>query len=285
MNGNCGRGTSIHRRQAAFTLIELLVVVAVIATLIAILLPSLSQAKEEAKQSVCVSKHRQLMLAWMMYADERGGFLVNGGTGVEGQPFGPPLPGENGWVGWSGTTHFPPIQTIEEQIHDIKVGELFKYVGGATEIYKCPTTIPETMRTYAIVDAMNGWPWLGQGVFNPRIIKMLSRIERPAERMVFFDDGQQTYASWTSFVHLEAWMEPPSSRHGKGATYSFADGHAEYFKWTHDNTRKVGAMTLQEYLDTYGNWSAPSGYCNEDLFRIQKACWGRLEYTPGCWEE
>ena len=51
----------------AFTLIELLVVIAIIAILAALLLPALKKAKEQAKQSVCLSNLRQLNLAFNGY--------------------------------------------------------------------------------------------------------------------------------------------------------------------------------------------------------------------------
>ncbi|QNN22321.1 DUF1559 domain-containing protein [Planctomycetales bacterium ZRK34] len=56
-------------RRKAFTLIELLVVVSIIALLIAILLPSLSKAREVAKNAVCMTHQRQLGLALTMYAN------------------------------------------------------------------------------------------------------------------------------------------------------------------------------------------------------------------------
>lgn len=62
-------------RNGGFTLIELLVVVAIIVTLIAILLPSLSQARNNAKKVACSSNIRQIGLAFSGYAAENDGLL------------------------------------------------------------------------------------------------------------------------------------------------------------------------------------------------------------------
>jgi len=70
-----GNGRCMMKRRYGFTLIELLVVVAIIAILAAMLLPALSQARERAKQAVCIGNLRQLHLATMMYCDDNEGYL------------------------------------------------------------------------------------------------------------------------------------------------------------------------------------------------------------------
>lgn len=70
-------GREITRK--GFTLIELLVVVAIITALIAILLPSLGQAREQAKTTACASNLRQLGIASVAYSTENGGNILPGG--------------------------------------------------------------------------------------------------------------------------------------------------------------------------------------------------------------
>lgn len=58
------------RKKTGFTLIELLVVIAIIALLISILVPSLNQAKELARNVVCQSNLRGLMMQMHLYLHE-----------------------------------------------------------------------------------------------------------------------------------------------------------------------------------------------------------------------
>lgn len=53
-----------------FTLIELLIVIAIIAILAAMLLPALNQSREKARGIRCTSQQKQIVAAFLMYADD-----------------------------------------------------------------------------------------------------------------------------------------------------------------------------------------------------------------------
>ena len=67
MNGRCG-----------FTLIELLVVIAL---LMGIMIPTLGRIKKQAAGGVGLSNQRQLVLAWILYAQDNDDKLVGGHAG------------------------------------------------------------------------------------------------------------------------------------------------------------------------------------------------------------
>jgi prepilin-type N-terminal cleavage/methylation domain-containing protein len=87
----CAKGPAPRR---GFTLIELLVVIAILVTLVGILLPTLSRAKEVAKQVTCLTRVEAQMKAVHLYASEERGLIPAGpeapmvlGGGFSGPPY------------------------------------------------------------------------------------------------------------------------------------------------------------------------------------------------------
>ena len=68
----CLRSTRMS--QKGFTLVELLVVIGIIAVLIGILLPVLSGARKAAKNTVCMQRLRDLIMATQMYRNDYNHF-------------------------------------------------------------------------------------------------------------------------------------------------------------------------------------------------------------------
>jgi prepilin-type N-terminal cleavage/methylation domain-containing protein/prepilin-type processing-associated H-X9-DG protein len=251
-------------KRRAFTLIELLVVVAIIAILMAVLLPAMQRAREQGKRAVCLSNVKQFGLSWVLYADENDQKIVNACT-IENSE-GHVDKQEPCWM------YFHSDYNTQQRIDGIQRGAMWRYVG-QLKIYKCPTGIRGEVNTYAIVDSMNGAMVSIQNVPPKLYIKRKTQIPRPGEHLVFVDEGRTSVQSWTIFYDRESWWDMPPVRHGVGTNFSFADGHAEYWKWRDPRTLKVAAQE--------GDWQslvAASG--NPDIQRVQRAAWGQLGYTP-----
>lgn len=256
-------------RNHAFTLIELLVVIAIIAVLMAVLMPTLSRAREQGKRAVCFAHIKQMGLSWILYADDNDDRIVNGNTvaNTEGHDSTEPC-----WLFFQPNANY---DTMEERLDGIRRGAMWSFVE-QLKIYKCPTGIRGEANTYGIVDAMNGaiTSLVSQsGVPRSIFIKTRTQIKRPGERIVFVDEGKTSPQSYTVHYNKPSWWDGVPLRHGEGTNLSFADGHAEYWKWADNRTIR---FARQE-----GDWQsfreAPG---NTDIHRVQRGAWGKLGYTP-----
>jgi prepilin-type N-terminal cleavage/methylation domain-containing protein/prepilin-type processing-associated H-X9-DG protein len=224
--------------ESAFTLIELLVVIAIIAVLAGLLLPALSRAKEKARQISCLSNYRQLQVCWLMYTDDHDDALPPNET-VSG----------NGRDGWQATarTWIRGNAWTDTTSSNIEHGVLFTY-NRAVRIYKCPSdksTVRDEgktprFRSVAMNMYMNHIPDRG----DRSCWHFLRQIRNPApsQAFVFIDEheGSIDNARFTMSARNEwRWIDFPATRHNNGCVLSFADGHAEAWKWRENHTLRI----------------------------------------------
>jgi prepilin-type N-terminal cleavage/methylation domain-containing protein/prepilin-type processing-associated H-X9-DG protein len=267
------------KRNKAFTLVELLVVIAIIALLMAVLLPALAKARTQAKRIVCLSGLRQLVTAWMAYAENNDSKIVNGGQ----PPSNTPPPTEPYWCTSFNTAADPGFDwclpggsstgctttglTYEQRVEKLKKGALFKYCQNVKS-YRCPEAAKDMHRTYIIPESMNASMYPNPAAYHNegQIIKRLGQIKKSAERVVFFEEKKITPDAFM-FPYVPSGGNPywdsdkPNIMHGDGANFGFADGHADYHKWECQSTIDlckcelcVPDITLACTKNTDGKW-------------------------------
>lgn len=216
---------AMHPRHfnRAFTLIELLVVIAIIAILAGLLLPALSRAKQKALTTACLSDIKQLELCYIMYSGDNQDWLA-----------------DNSVAGTSATTNSwiqGNVQSYSANYeNDVKNGILFPY-NKSTKIYQCPASKafvrgigskrPTHNRSYAISVWMN----CNERSAGP---KKTGHIRQPTQAAVFLEENAVSIDNGAIGINESAlnFWNLPAARHNNSGTVSFADGHAEVWRWT-----------------------------------------------------
>jgi len=220
-----------------------------------------------------------LIVAWTMYAGDNDYKIVNGMAGRDREK--DEVVSEKAWTGRDWADGYEAGAQLPQQSQEqaIRGGALFPYLQTVT-LYRCSNALPGQMRTYSIVDSMNGVPkprtqedavWMNN--------RMDIRNPKPTLRCVFIDVGRATPDSYAVHYDKEQWWALPPVRHGDGTNVSFADGHSEYWKWKAGETVRLGKSANRGSPDKNIVPQTPDG--KEDLCRLQQAVWGKLGYTPG----
>jgi len=264
-------------RRYGFTIIELLVVIIVLILLLTMMLPSLRHATEGTKHITCMTNMRQLSMGWINYANDHHSRLVNGEGGIWRKRNGV---NETPWVGrcWDSKYRSGGQMSEKKQIEQIRAGALYNWTQDI-RIYRCPTGYDGEMLTYAAMDSMYGRTSGRGNVFKPGVyIRKLFEIPRASQRALFIDEGWVTPDSYAVYFNRQKWWDDAPIRHGSGTTLAFADGHAERWVFESDETVQVGEDRVRGHPSQ--KFAPQSEAACYDLYKMQIATWGRLDYKP-----
>jgi hypothetical protein len=261
-----------------------LVVIAIIAILAAMLLPSLAKAKLKAQGIQCMNNHRQLALAWRMYAEDASDVLVYASTsGAGNNP-----PDQYAWSGahmdFDGNNRANWDPTV-----DMQKRPLWKYVKTAA-VFKCPSdhstvSVAGVTKPRLLTMSMNlyvggfapvlgtdplpngtdgHWPFAAPYSVYPKLT-MISGVSPPSKIFVFLD-MREDRVNWSNFMtDMTGYLPPnpqsysftsdmPGMYHNLAGGFSFADGHSEIKRWLDPRT----TPPLQDGGDPTAMSSTPS---------------------------
>ena len=204
----------MHRR--GFTLIELLVVIAIIALLIAILVPSLSKARHRARELVCGSNIRSMILAVHVYANDHKDHLVSAGLAHGG----------------SVNEHAAWINLLEKEYGNPLVARCPVDESPHWEIPISGPERPNTKRRSSY--GINYYTVKRIGNHGP--YNKLGMIPRPNKTIYFVELPELGEYAASDHIHAEDWWSDPRrlaseqmaiERHKDRANYGFMDGRVE----------------------------------------------------------
>jgi prepilin-type processing-associated H-X9-DG protein len=268
MQAKQGNIARVQKESSAFTLNELVVVAAVLAILAAIILPTLRGARMQAQGAICLGNMKNLMTASLQYAEDNSGRWFPNQPGEEDWVTGKMDWGSIIAAGGYTATNWQLLITAPGTPLALATGyySVFTpYLKQASQ-YKCPAD-PSILfgqgprvRSYAANQAVgtcwtahvgantyNNGPVTGQWLDNnsddgqiygfcyQKTSQMIH--PSPAKLYIFIDEHPDSISDGTFAVEIATpgrggrYIDCPGNLHDGGASFSFADGHAQLHHW------------------------------------------------------
>lgn len=202
--------------------------------LIGVLLGTGSSTRTASEAAGCQNNLRQLSQAWLNHAADNPLLIGNpaGGSANAAKDDVWAV----GWLGWD-------TSSVNTNTSNIQTAGFAPYIGSATGVFRCPSD-----RFLAPVQRKLGWRYRVRsysmnGYVRPielstfdqryREFKRQSDFLLPSETFVFTDEHPDSINDpwFGAYPDGSGVADVPASFHGRGAGFSFADGHVELHRW------------------------------------------------------
>ena len=226
-------------RHGGFTLVELLVVAAIIGILAGLLLPALAASKANARGIVCQNNNKQLVTAWLMYADDHAqGLAYNLGGGAARTN-----------LNWAAGVLDWELSGDNTNLVGLTEAALGSYAGKVSAIYRCPSDSAlsgpqraagwsSRARSYSMNASVGDAGEIsisGVNSNNPGYVQFfrLTSMPAPSRIFVFLDEHPDSISDgyFVNRSYYPEWIRLPASWHNGAAAFSFADWHTETHPW------------------------------------------------------
>jgi len=247
-------------RHRAFSLIELLVVLGILVALAALILPALSAARESARRAHCLSNLRTLTTAWLAYASDNEGRLCSSDPGTHYdlqhhvQFF---------WSWIDRPEADPPVGGLGTHAnigeYARKEGKLWPYLKDES-VYRCPADV--------ITPDLNASSYQGNAMLaggGTSFIR-LDDVQQPAKTFAFIEGfttsmsriGPLLFGPFNPPIYpSNLFKNRPGLNHfdkyniAVGTGISFADGHAQFWRYTDPRTGDQASLAAPNSPDVY----------------------------------
>lgn len=206
------RGRHLRRDCCAFTLVELLVVIGIIAVLVGVLLPTLNRAREQARQTKCLSNLQQLAIATIGYCNFNKGSFPGQGAKGNNPPF--------QWIAWDEVEANELNPAMPGWIDNSALQPYLGMTGEALrEVFRCEsddlTSRPRALiptEIYRYSYSMNqmltrpnqyiGLPWAVPNIYPGNKTLKITQVRNSSQKLMFLEEDSKTLTDgiWAAFL-------------------------------------------------------------------------------------